>query len=243
MTSKKYTSFISLIVLSCMGCMGSCLSIVSVVSAADGQVTNLWDNSDNAVSSLLLAAGMYGFAEGQVPEISLSASKTQNQFMGLSTVPGQLDEQSITLSYNGSSGKLGFSAGYIYTSLDEHQDSNAVLLGFDADQQNPFTKSNPWYMSLDLSKSFQVNDNIALGISSKAMLMKTPFEEQEGRIVSMLLNLPLSYKEYFTITPELQWFRTLPDTATESYGNNYSGNVPTEEQDVVYGGMSISFSY
>jgi hypothetical protein len=73
--------------------------------------------------------------------------------------------------------------------------------------------------------------------------MKTPFDEQDGHLVTMLLNMPLSYKEYFTITPELQWMRNLPTVNTEGYGNNYSSAVPTEEQDVLFGGMSISFSY
>ncbi len=239
MTLKKYTYIPIALCVALFAASGA-----DSAHAAEGQRMNLsplWDNEDSAVSSLLLAAGMYGY-DGQNPlGINLSVSNATNQFMGLSAEPGQLDEQSITLSYSGSSGKLGFSAGYIYTGLNEEDTNGATLSNLES--QDPFEQQNPWYVSLNLSKSFRVNDNIALGVGSRAMLMKSPFEDQDGRLVTMLLNLPLSYKEYFTITPELQWIRPLPTANTEGYGNNYSNAVPTEEQDVIFGGMSISFSY
>jgi len=210
--------------------------------AADTDTTDLSSQWDSAVSSLLLAAGMYSLDTQVTHGLDLSLSQSTNILKNISSELGPLDNQNITLSYRGSSGKLGFSAGYIYTSLQNNLEPNTILLDLDSLNHNPLAHENPWYLALNLSQSFQVSDNFALGVGSQAMLMKTPSENQEGRILSMLLNLPVSYKNYFTITPELQWSRSLPDTATlqKDYSSNHKA---AEEEDVFYGGMSISFSY
>ena len=213
------------------------------VTAADSQDVDLMSRTDSTVSSLLLAAGMYGLdvQDGQGAKLSLSHS--DNMFKGLPAELGRMDSSNITLSYSGSSGRLGFSAGYIYTSLQNNQEPGTLLLDLDSLNQNPFQSTNPWYLALDLSKSFQVSDSIAVGFGTRAMLMKAPFDDQDGRVISMLLDLPLSYKNYFTITPELQWSRSLPDDSSQAGGINYSSSTSPEAEDVFYGGMSISFSY
>ena len=234
--ANKYLTFLLTVLLT--------LSVGSTaVSAGDRQVADLSSQWDSAVSSLLLAAGMYGLDTQTNQGANLSLSQSENLFKGLPFEQGQLDGQNITLSYSGSAGRLGFSAGYIYTSLQDNLEPGTLLLDLDALNQNPFQSSNPWYLALDMSKSFQVSDNIAVGFGSKALLMKAPFDEQEGRVVSMLLNLPLTYKNHFTLTPELQWSRSLPEEKGQAGVNNYSKRIPAQEEDVFYGGMSISFSY
>ena len=212
------------------------------VFAADTDTTNLSSQWDSALSSLLLAAGMYGLDTHNSDGLDLSLSQSTNMLKGVSSELGSLDNRNITLSYSGSSGKLGFSAGYIYTSLQNNLEPDTILVDLDSLNHNPLANTDPWYLSLNLSRSFQVSDSIALGVGSQAMLMKTPHENQEGRILSMLLNLPVSYKNYFTITPELQWSRSLPD-ATTLQKDYLSNHKATEEEDIFYGGMSISFSY
>ena len=233
--AKKYLTFLLTALLTVF--VGS-----TAVSAGDRQIADLSSQWDSAVSSLLLAAGMYGLDAQTDQKADLSLSQSENLFKGLPFEQGQLDGQNITLSYNGSAGRLGFSAGYIYTSLQDNQEPGTILLDLDSLNQNPLQGNNPWYLALDMSKSFQVSENIAVGFGSKAMLMKTPFDDQDGRVISMLLDLPLSYKNYFTITPELQWSRSLPDEQSRVGGNSYSKRLSAEE-DVFYGGMSISFSY
>ena len=234
--TKKYLTFLLTTLLAVS--IGS-----TAVSAGDRQVANFSSQWDSAVSSLLLAAGMYGLDAKADQGANLSLSQSENLFKGLSFEQRQLDAQNITLSYSGSAGRLGFSAGYIYTSLQDNQEPGTMLLDLDALNQNPFQSSNPWYLALNMSKSFQVSDTIAVGFGSKAMLMKSPFDEQDGRVISMLFNLPMSYKKYFTITPELQWSRSLPDENNRTGSNNYSKRTTAEEEDIFYGGMSISFSY
>ena len=217
--------------------------LVSAIGIGTAQAADDSSQLDSAVRNLLLAAGMYGLDTQDDQGTNLSLSQSKKLLKGLPAVQGQLDGRNITLSYSGSSGRLGFSAGYIYTYLQENQDPGTILLGLDSINQNPFENNKPWYLAFDLSKSFQVSDNIAIGVGSKTMLMKTPFDEQDGRMLSMLLNLPMSYKNYFTITPELQWSRSLPDTTAQGDRSNFSERNSADDKDVFYGGMSISFSY
>jgi len=198
---------------------------------------------DSAVSSLLLAAGMYGLAPDNGQGVDFSVEQSKDLFKSMSFNQTTLDGQNITLSYTGSSGKLGFSAGYIYTSLQENLEPAALFLDLDSVRQNPYNGNNPWFLALNMSTEVQVNDAFSVGFGSRAMLMKNPFDNHDGRVLSMLLNLPMSYKNYFTITPELQWSRVMPGNSSQSSTQNYSGSDSAADKDVFYGGMSISFSY
>jgi hypothetical protein len=228
---------------SCIIALFALTSGPSAVSAEEVYNADFSSQWDSAVSSLLLAAGMYGLNTENNQGVNFSVEQATNMFKGISFEHNQFTGQNITLSYKSSSGKLGFSAGYIYTSLQDNQEPDALFLDLDSVNNNPFNSDNPWFLALDMSTSFQVNDAFTVGFGSKAMLMKNPFDDQDGRVLSMLLNLPMSYKNYFTITPELQWSRTLPDAINRAAGSNYSGSGSAADKDVFYGGMSISFSY
>lgn len=217
-----------------------CATIAPAADSGNAEFSSQWDS---AISSLLLAAGMYGVDARTGQGANLSLSQSENLFKGIPFEQGTLDGQNITLSYSGSSGRLGFSAGYIYTSLQDNQQPEALYLDLSPQEHNPLHNDKPWFITLDMSKSFQVNDSFSVGFGSKAMLMKNPFDTQDGRVLSMLLNLPMSYKNYFTITPELQWSKTLPELNGQGNSHNASSDNPTEAEDVFYGGMSISFSY
>ena len=96
---------------------------------------------------------------------------------------------------------------------------------------------------MDLSRTYQVDEDISLNLGNKTMLLNNPFDTEVGEIFSVLFNMPISYKNYITITPELEWSRPVYQnrTTSGSIGAGYSaGNSP---QDVLYGGVSISFSY
>lgn len=137
-----------------------------------------------AVSSLLLAAGMYGGMDTLGSELTLTRSASS--FKSLSNAQGPREGQDITLSYEGSSGsRLGFSAGYLYATPEEKQEAGTVLLDIDkfgARQSMLASNENttPWYLTLNIAKDFQVSDNLAIGLASKATLL-TPSLFKIGR--------------------------------------------------------------
>ncbi|NOQ45741.1 MAG: hypothetical protein GQ559_03575 [Desulfobulbaceae bacterium] len=197
---------------------------------------------DSAVNSLL-AAGMYGIAPANGQGLAIGLQRSDNMYRGLEANKAQLNGQSITFSYEGSSGLLGFSAGYIYTSTLEDNLPGTVFLGIDPAESRIFDPFRSWYLAFDLSQSYQLHEDFSFGIGSKTMLMKNPFETREGRMFSLLFNMPLSYKSYITITPELQWSRPLPENNTLDSLNYHTDEMDEKTKDIFYGGVSISFSY
>ena len=211
-------------------------------------ISSTYDES--AVSSLLLAAGMYGGLnkESSSPGVSLSLGQSKDIMKGLLTEQGKFDGQDITLSYEGSAGRLGFSAGYIYTTGDKDQDRGAVLLGLDNYSKNTLNniEERPWYVTLDLSRSFQLNTDLAVGVGSKAVLLTNKLDEENStnKAASMSLYLPVSYKGFLTVTPEFQWSRALLTDGEQGTRNDIENFFdPEDGQNAFYGGMSISFSY
>jgi hypothetical protein len=163
-------------------------------------------------------------------------------YRGLAPDKSPINGQAITFSYDGSSGLLEFSAGYILSSPRNNQEPGTIFLGVDSQPDKTFDPARSWYMAIDLSRSYQIDENINFSLSNKAMLIKNPFDTEEGHIFSMLFNMPISYKNYLTITPELQWSRPVSRT---NYSNSIqnSGDQEKSPHDVFYGGVSISFSY
>lgn len=217
--------------------LGMLISTGSVRAAGD---LPLWDSAVNN----LLAAGLYGVNVQGASGLTLHATKSYDLYKGLAADKARIDGQSITLSYGGSSGLLGFSAGYIYTSGAGEGNLGSVFLGLEDPMGfTSYTPGDSWYLALDLATSYQPHDDIVLGFSGKTMLMKDPYGLHHGKLFSFLLNMPVSYKQYITITPELQWSRPLS-------GVNFSSAKPSDSlkqgmasEDTFYGGVSISFSY
>ncbi len=229
-------------------CLLAVLCSVSLptLAAADMQpISSCVTCGDNAaVSSLLLAAGMYGGLDDAVSKkgLDLSLSESAKMFKGVLPDQGQLDGQDITLSYTGSEGRLGFSAGYLYTAPENTRSAGTVLLDLNSHGRNVLHEEadKPWYVTLNFTKDFQLSDSIALGIDSRTMLLSPSFsDEADGRAVCMSFNLPVSYGSLFTVTPELQWSRSL-----ETVGQADMAAAAAEKNpNTFYGGMSISFSY
>ncbi len=220
----------------------------SAIAADIGKTVDLTTYWDSAVSSLLLAAGMYGgFENSSTSGMNLTYSQSTDLFNGFASDQGSFETQAITLSYSGSSGRLGFSAGYIYTGGEDNREAGTFLLGLDGvnGNNNSYTDTSvtPWHLTLNLSKTFRFSENIAMGVGSKAMLTGNSPARAAGHAFGMALNMPISYKDYFTITPEIQWSRSLLKDSGETEISNDHNNYTVTEEDIIYGGMSISFSY
>ena len=214
-------------------------SALSAMAEDSGKIP-VFSSRDSAVNAFLLAAGLKG-PEADKTGFSLSLQPVPGSERKLFRDGDLLDGQNITLSYEGSSGLLGFSAGYLYTTPDD-KSQPTLLLGMN-EHTPPYDPSRAWYLALDLSRTFKLDDNISLGIDSKTALMDDPFTEEDNRILSLLLSMPVLIQNRVTITPELQWSRTMsttPDTVDPE-----SSDLQIEEttRDVFYGGVSITFSY
>ncbi len=202
-------------------------------------VGTAWDNAVNN----LLATGMYGFDGQGLPGLKVQLQHSENLYRALGADKARRDGQAITFSYDGSSGLLEFSAGYILSTQQTTQESGTIFLGLDSESDPTFNPGHSWYMAFDLSQSYQIDDTLSFTLGNKAMLLQNPFNTEEGQIFSLLFNMPISYKNYLTITPELQWFH--PVSQSNSINSDATSGAPRKKssEDVFYGGISISFSY
>ncbi|PIE58884.1 MAG: hypothetical protein CSA33_00860 [Desulfobulbus propionicus] len=215
------------------------LLCLSQMSPAAERGTPSCPQGDHTVNSLL-ATDLDGFDYSKNTGLALQVQQAENLLKGLHAQHGPLNGHNITLSYDGSSGLLGFSAGYIYAR--EHQGEGILFLDIDPLADQSFHPSRSWYMAFDLSGSYEYDDDISFGFGSKTMLMKAPFDTVEGKLFSLLFNMPISIKNRITITPEVQWSRNLPpdDTGLSPLAEKAKDS---QEEDLFYGGVSISFSY
>ncbi len=214
---------------------------VPAPALADGTVnidSALWDQ---AVSSLL-AAGMYGLSPSAESGMALRLEQAEGITLGLAPDQARFSGHAITFSYRGSSGLLGFSAGYIYTSDRMPFPGHPMLASPDPKTDDSVNPADDWFMAIDLSSAYQVHDDLAIGLGGRTMLRRNPLDSNQGRMLSFLLNMPMSYKNFITITPELQWSHSLSETSLSASGAKDGGRQDPVE-DIFYGGVSVTFSY
>nr|WP_320011701.1 hypothetical protein [uncultured Desulfobulbus sp.] len=198
----------------------------------------------NATVNSLLATAMYGVGDNFLTGLSLHLQNSEANLPGLPHAESLLTTQAITFSYEGSSGLLQFSAGYLLSEDPASNKPAAVFLDIEPLGENfSLYPERSWYMALDLSRSYQLDDRFTLSLGNKALLLKNPHDLGEGRSLSLLLSMPITYKNYITITPEVQWTRPLPLSGSGSSSSAPSSNARLQSEDIFYGGLSISFSY
>ncbi|WP_456388633.1 hypothetical protein [Desulfolithobacter sp.] len=213
-------------------------SVLPAVAEDSGEIP-VFSGKDNAVNNILRSAGLKGL-EPEQNGFSLSLKPVSDSEKKLFKDGDLLNGQNITLSYEGSSGLLGFSAGYLYTTPDD-KTQPTLLLGMS--DLKPHAPQKAWYLAMDLSRTFRLDDNISLGIDSKTALMDDPFAEEDNRILSLLLSMPVLIQKRITITPELQWSRTMSENQASVDPDSSDLQVEETTRDVFYGGVSITFSY
>ncbi|HEB50396.1 MAG TPA: hypothetical protein ENI89_07295 [Desulfobulbus sp.] len=198
---------------------------------------SLWDR---AVDSLL-AAGMYGIDLSADTDWIIKLQRTEGISLVQAPDLARFSGHAITFSYKGSSGLLGFSAGYIYTSHRTPRSADTIFADMDQ-QQYSIDPGDDWFMAIDLSGAYRLHDDLAIGLGSRTMLIKNPLDREKGRMLSFLLNIPMSYRNFITITPELQWSHSLSE-ASLSAADARDGDRQAPVQDIFYGGVSVTFSY
>lgn len=235
MPKRRFFSLLPVVATLLLGAAATAASAGDPSSSAGGTV---WDNAVNS----LLATGMYGFDAEDLPGLSVQLQHSAHRHPDLNIAGTSPGGQAITFSYEGSAGLLGFSAGYILTTEPDERSTGTVFLGLDPQRSGSFDPARSWYMAFDLSRSYQVDEDLTLQLGNTAMLLKNPFDTEEGQLFSLLFNMPISYRNYLTITPMLQWTRPVA-------GGGAGGGAPaaagqgTTTPNVFYGGISISFSY
>lgn len=196
---------------------------------------------DSTVSRLLFGLG--GREDDRAKNIHIQLRHTDWPGCGLDSKNCRLAGEALTFSYEGASGLLELSAGSVLSIQGSGRKSGAVILGLDPDMDPAFCSGRSWHLAVDLSRAYQIDDDILFTVGNRTMVINNPLNLEESHIFSMLVHMPIAYKNLLTITPEFQWSRPLMGL---SGGNNVAGAGGGDEKsghDVFYGGVSVSFSY
>lgn len=170
------------------------------------------------------------------------------------------NETDMTLSYDGSYGKAGYSVGYIYYALDGAEDTQELYTGISLDVLTSPTLTiyrdiatfPGWYITLDVSHSLGLTDALALNLGAKISYLSaddtSTLADPNDPTSSYsdfhdgVLSLSLSYTpmEYLTISPELYYSFALGSDAQDVLE---AASASGDDADFIYGGVSLSSAF
>ena len=169
------------------------------------------------------------------------------------------NETDFTLSYDGSYEKLGYGVGWIYYALEgvdeilspteatEVPDSQEFYgtLSYDILLAPTFTiyydtdRYSGWYANLGFSHTFMIAEKygLDLGLAFGYLDNNDDYAELHDGNLSASMSFPIG--EYVAITPEIYWSFPLSGTA----GDFIQDESISNDDNFVYGGISVSFSF
>jgi len=166
-------------------------------------------------------------------------------------------ETDFTLSYDGAYDKLGYGGGWIYYSvLGADTQEFYATVSYDTILAPSLTIyydtdafAGDWYANFSIGHSIAVTEaasldlGLAIGYYSIAggdPIDGSDYSELHDGVLSASMSFPVG--KYITITPELYWSFPLSSKAEDFYvAANYDTNGT--DDDYVYGGISVSFSF
>jgi len=149
----------------------------------------------------------------------------------------------LSFSYEGSSGLLGFSSGYIYSADDESgflvdNSSEQAFMGY----ADPNAMANV-YLGLDIARSISLSDDLELGLRAGVIYLEDIYDERDDGTVSLLFVMPLEISNSVTIAPKVHWSRSFTKDKTGSLEDQVKQENSNENIGSFYGGVSITFAY
>jgi len=253
--------------------VGSIIGMGMLVSPAMGEETTaptvdvtlglyskyVWRGYELSKDSLVIqpsvTVGYQGFA------FNLWGNLDTDQTTALYTEDGNnWNETDMTLSYDGSYGMLGYTVGYIYYALEGIDDTQEIYGGLSVDVIGTPTltvyrdvASAPgWYITLEVSRSFDLMDNLALNLGAKLSYLavddETTLADPNDPTSSYsdfhdgTLSMSLSYSvtDNLVITPELYYSFALGGDARDVLE---AASADGDDAGFFYGGVAAGFSF
>ena len=170
------------------------------------------------------------------------------------------NETDMTLSYEGSYGMVGYSAGYIYYALEDIEDTQEIFASISLDVitaptltvYRDMAEYPGWYTTLDFSHSFDLMEKLALNLGAKVSYLSV---DDESTIADPddpnssysdfhdgVISLSLSYTvtENLVVSPEAYYSFALGSDARDILEEE---SADGDDSDFFYGGVSASFSF
>jgi len=196
-------------------------------------------SKDSIVIQPSLSVGYKGFGANLWANLDTELYGTDTQ---------KWNETDYTLSYDGAYEKLGYGVGWIYYALDSTDDTQEWYgtLSYDVITAPSFTIyydtdsfAGAWYANLAFGHSFMIGEkySLDLGLSFGYLDDNDGYAEFHDGNLSAAMSFPVG--EYIAITPEIYWSFPL----TSEAGDNIKDASFSDDDNFVYGGVSVSFSF
>ncbi|MBU0483356.1 MAG: hypothetical protein KKB30_02425 [Proteobacteria bacterium] len=161
------------------------------------------------------------------------------------------NETDLTLSYDGSFGKIGYGVGYIYYGLDAVDDSQEIYVSVSVDTilspsltiYNEIAGYQGWYANLSVSHSVPLTEKISLDLGASVGYLdnEDDYSELHDGMISAAVAIPLA--ENITITPELHYSFALSGAASDALEAANLGVIDEEDANFIYGGLSVNMAF
>ena len=160
------------------------------------------------------------------------------------------NETDLTISYDGSVGKLAYSAGFVHFDTDSG-DSEEVYLGVSLDTllapslklYSDIANYPGWYLKFGVSHSVSLGEDFSLDLGATIGYLddEDTYSELHDGVLSA--TIPFAIGEYLTITPELSVSMALSSDAEDMLNAANLAAIDDEESTFVYGGVLTSFAF
>lgn len=197
-------------------------------------------SKDSVVIQPSLTVGYKGFS------VNLWGNLDTDQ-VGMDTESFNWNETDLTLAYDGSYEKLGYSVGYIYYDLDGFEDTQEVFAGLSLDVllspsltfYKDIANVPGWYATFGISHAVPLSSDIALDLGAQAGYLDddADYSEFHDGILSASITFPVN--DYISVTPELHWSFPLSSKAKDFFKAN---SVNGDSSNFFYGGISFSLA-
>ena len=160
------------------------------------------------------------------------------------------NETDMTLSYDGSTGKIGYGVGWIYYNLGSGigDDSQEIYVTASIDTllvptlsiYNDIDNFRGYYATLGVSHSIAVAEGMALDLGAQVGyydLDDTDYSEFHDALITA--SMTFAVNDYVSVTPELYYAFALTNEAEA----DIIAVSSDAEDDHIYGGVSASFAF
>jgi len=161
------------------------------------------------------------------------------------------NETDFTLSYDGSAGKIGYGAGYIYYGLEGVKDSQEVYATVSVDTllspsltiYKEITGLQGLYAKLGLSHSLELAKDVSLDLGASISYLddEANYNALHDGVLSVGLTLPVV--EYITVCPQLYYSFPLSSKAKDYLKSANSDLIDKAKADYIYGGLAVSLAF
>ena len=157
------------------------------------------------------------------------------------------NETDLTLSYEGSAGKIGYGVGWIYYNVDGADETQELYVSVSGDVMlaptltfyNDIDSFPGYYVTLGVSHSLAVPEGMALDLGAQVGFLDDDANYSEFHDALISASMTFAVNDYVSITPELYYsFALTSDSELAIAG----GSVDNEDNHV-FGGVSASFAF